>query len=85
YLPPESMTYPSSPGVTASPVHCGALGCRSAVAVSVAASGLPPEALARFARRAAGLDGERRTPRPGRQTRGRRAGAAPQSARSRLL
>ncbi|MFF8961025.1 hypothetical protein [Streptomyces sp. NPDC014894] len=84
YLPPVPMTYPAL-GLTASPVHCGAPACRSAVAPMMAGVGVPVETVARWTRRAAGLDGARRSPRPGRRARGRRAGAAPRSARSKLL
>ncbi len=85
YLPPESMTYPSLPGLKASPVHCGNPACRSAVEDSLAVTGMPQDELARLARRAAGLEGPVRKGRPGRRSRGRRPAAAPASARSRLL
>ena len=84
YLPPESMTYPSL-GLTASPVHCGMPECRSTVEESLAVMGVPEDVVAKWARRAAGLDGWVRRGRPGRRSRGRRPGAAPASARSKLL
>ena len=84
YLPPESMTYPSL-GLTASAVHCGMPECRSTVEESLAVMGVPEDVVAKWARRAAGLDGWVRRGHAGRQSRGRRPGAAPASARSRLL
>ncbi|MCX5202446.1 hypothetical protein OG897_13435 [Streptomyces sp. NBC_00237] len=84
YLPPESMTYPSLEK-TASPVHCGNPSCEAVVEDSLAMMGVPEDVVAKWARRAAGLDGEVRRPRSGRRSRGRRPGAAPASARSKLL
>lgn len=84
YLPPESMTYPTV-GIDASPVHCSAPRCRNAVEPMLAGMGVPAETVAGWARRAAGLDGEVRQPRPGRMARGRRPASGPRAARSRLL
>ncbi|MDJ0460617.1 hypothetical protein [Streptomyces sp. H27-C3] len=84
YLPPESMTYPSL-GMVASRVHCGMPDCKATAEEAVKLVGVPEETVARWMRRAAGLDGVVREPRPGRRARGRRPGAAPASARSKLL
>lgn len=84
YLPPESMTYPSL-GLTASPVHCGAPDCRATVTASMRFIAVPEDVVAKWARRAAGLDGPVRRPRPGRAARGRRAKASPGTGRSKLL
>ncbi|MFD8866037.1 hypothetical protein ACFV1F_16960 [Streptomyces sp. NPDC059590] len=84
YLPPESMTYPHL-DLDASPVHCALPECRSTVQDAIARIKVPEDVIAKWARRAAGLDGEVRRPRPGRRARGRRAASAPASARSKLL
>ncbi len=47
--------------------------------------GVPEDVVAKWARRAAGVDGWVRRGRPGRPSRGRRPGAAPTSARNKLL
>ncbi|MCP9209307.1 hypothetical protein [Streptomyces cucumeris] len=83
YLPPESMTYPRL-DYQASPVHCSLPECRSAVEGAVARVGVPEDVMARWARRAAGIDGEPRRPRPGRRARGRRPASAA-GGRSKLL
>ncbi|RPK32336.1 hypothetical protein EES37_33590 [Streptomyces sp. ADI91-18] len=83
YLPPESMTYPET-GVEASEVHCSLPACRSSAQESVRVMGVPQEVAAQWARRAAGLDGPVRRPRPGRRARGGRAASAPAAARNRL-
>ncbi|MFJ2608163.1 hypothetical protein ACIO13_24785 [Streptomyces sp. NPDC087425] len=85
YLPPESMTYPSHPDVTASPAHCGNPTCAAATREAVAMSGLTEEKLGELARRAAGLEGDARLPRVNRRrARGSRAAAAPSGGRSKL-
>ncbi|MFI8930551.1 hypothetical protein ACIG3E_23065 [Streptomyces sp. NPDC053474] len=84
YLPPEDMTYPSL-GLTASPAHCTEPGCAAAVREAVAFSGLPEDKLGELARRAVGLEGQPRRPRPRqRPARGRRAAAAPGGGRGKL-
>lgn len=95
YLPPENPTS----GQPASPAHCGLPSCQEAVRQAVAMSGLPEERLGELARRAIGVDGERRlaaiwaacglageppVTRGRRPVRGRRAAAAPGGGRSRL-
>ncbi|MEU1134765.1 hypothetical protein ABZ383_33750 [Streptomyces sp. NPDC005900] len=84
YLPPETMTYPTL-GLTASPVHCGAPACKSAVTDSLKFIAVPEDVVAKWARRAAGIDGPVRRARPGRPARGRRSAATPGSGRSKLL
>ncbi|MER6916925.1 hypothetical protein ABT354_35215 [Streptomyces sp. NPDC000594] len=83
YLPPASMTYPAL-GLTASPVHCGVPECRAKVSAMTGAIGVPEEVLAGWARRAAGLTGQPRRPRPSRRSRGGRGTPSP-GTRSRLL
>lgn len=83
FLPPESMTYQET-GAAASPLHCSLPGCQSSVEESLRVMGVPEDVAARWVRRAAGLDGEVRSPRPGRRARGRRAAAAPASARGKF-
>ncbi|MGX2995685.1 hypothetical protein JNUCC64_15560 [Streptomyces sp. JNUCC 64] len=68
-----------------SPVACPEPGCREKAARIVDSIGVPAETVARWARRAAGLDGDRRTGRGHRPARGRRAAAGPGAARSKLL
>ncbi|MET8826064.1 hypothetical protein ABZX40_13410 [Streptomyces sp. NPDC004610] len=84
YLPPESMTYPSHPDLTASRTHCGQPGCEEKARTAVATSGLPEERVVELARRAAGLDVPAPERRPWRLARGRRPAAAPRGARGRL-
>ncbi|MFF1714688.1 hypothetical protein [Streptomyces sp. NPDC058268] len=84
YLPPASMTYPSL-GVDASPVHCGMPACKSEVTASLKFISVPEETVAKWARRAAGVEGPVRRGRPGRIARGRRANASPGTGRSKLL
>lgn len=84
YLPPQSMTYPSL-GLTASPVHCGMPACKTSVETTMSAIAVPEETVAKWARRAAGVEGPVRRGRPGRIARGRRAKASPGTGRSKLL
>ncbi|MFJ2514710.1 hypothetical protein ACIQJX_34930 [Streptomyces griseoviridis] len=85
YLPPESMTYPSHPDVTASPAHCGNPSCAQAAREAAAMSGLTEAKIGELARRAAGLDGPVRMARIDRRpARGRRASAAPGGGRGKL-
>ncbi|MER7760324.1 hypothetical protein [Streptomyces sp. NPDC097619] len=84
YLPPESMVYPASE-VPASPVHCALPACARRAGETLEVMGVPEEVAARMARRAAGLDGPVRRPRPGRLARGRRSAPGPGAARNRLL
>ncbi|GGV69887.1 hypothetical protein GCM10010277_80370 [Streptomyces longisporoflavus] len=83
YLPPGPMTYPLL-GVAASPVHCSRPECASTVAESMNVIALPPEQVAKWARRAAGVEGPVRRGRPGRTARGRRAQPSPATGRTRL-
>ncbi|MFD5558127.1 hypothetical protein ACFWIA_30350 [Streptomyces sp. NPDC127068] len=101
YLPPESAPAPSSAaqpgppqpsrprrartGGSSDPVACPEPGCREKAARIVDSIGVPAETVARWARKAAGLDGDRRTPRGHRPARGRRSVAGPGAARSKLL
>lgn len=83
YLPPAAMTYPSA-GVDASPVHCSMPACATAVTASMEFIQVPEETVAKWARRAAGVDGPVRRGRPGRIARGRRAKASPGTGRTKL-
>ncbi|QDY76630.1 hypothetical protein [Streptomyces qinzhouensis] len=84
YLPPESMTYPSHPGVTANPVHCTTHRCRERAERIVAASGMPMSVFEAMAIRAAAR-AEASTPASTtRRARGGRSASGPGSARSRL-
>ncbi|MFD7548144.1 hypothetical protein ACFV0R_29140 [Streptomyces sp. NPDC059578] len=96
YLPPESAPTPASAaqpsrprrartGGSGAPVACPEPGCREKAARIVDSIGVPAETVARWARKAAGLDGDRRTPRGHRPARGRRSAAGPGAARSKLL
>lgn len=77
YLPPEDMLYPTS-GVQASPTHCENPAC---VAAAERMPPLPPALLAAIEDRARAMPQGRQNRRA---TRGRRAGAAPTGARSKL-
>lgn len=83
YLPPESMTYPRL-DLAASPVHCSVPACRVKATPLIEGFGVSAETIARWTRKAAGLDGRRRPARPARRARGGRAVSGPRSARSRL-
>lgn len=83
YLPPETMTYPSF-DLVASPVHCGMPACRSTVEATLRAVSVPAETVAKWARRAAGVEGPVRRGRPVRLARGRRAASSPGSGRSKF-
>lgn len=89
YLPPESMTYPSLPGVVASPVHCGTPGCQERAEQVIERSGLTAAAFVALATRAVGAAGRpdevSNRPRPIRRARGGRSSSGPRSARSKLL
>jgi hypothetical protein len=74
-LPPARM---------ADVIDCGDTACAAQAVAVVAMSGLPPATVVAMARRAAGMNGERRNPKAAR-VRGRRAAAGPRTARSRLL
>lgn len=84
YLPPEAMHYPSL-NLDASRVHCSDPRCTQEVEATLEAISVSEETMAKWARKAAGLEGEPRRPRWRRAARGRRPGASPGIARSRLL
>ncbi|MGW5676136.1 hypothetical protein ACWEV4_13820 [Streptomyces sp. NPDC003860] len=83
------MTYPSLPGVVASPVHCGTPGCRERAEQVIERSGLTVEAFVAMATRVSGPvgrpDEELTRPRSIRRARGGRSASGPRSARSKLL
>lgn len=83
FLPPESMSYPSS-GLDASPLHCSLASCESTAEEALRVMGVSEDVAAGMVRRAAGLDGGVRKGRPGRLARGRRSVAGPAAARSKL-
>ncbi|MEU5976332.1 hypothetical protein [Streptomyces sp. NPDC047315] len=86
YLPPESMTYPSLPGVVASTVHCSTPGCEERAAKAIERSGLPAAVFQAMAARAAARQREEpaAVARAVRRARGARSASGPRSARSRL-
>ncbi|MEV6758448.1 hypothetical protein [Streptomyces sp. NPDC051214] len=83
YLPPASMTYPLL-GIDASPVHCGMPACASTVTASMRSIHVPQETVAKWAQRAAGVQGPVRRGRPGRIVRGRRSNPSPTTGRNKL-
>ncbi|MER5495256.1 hypothetical protein ACSMX9_15675 [Streptomyces sp. LE64] len=90
YLPPAPLPLPPGPVARArdepaDPVACQEPACREKAARIVDSVGLPAETLARWARRAAGLDGDRRAPRGHRPARGRRSAAGPGAGRNKFL